>query len=84
LLTEKQMILDKVSDIKTILQFHINELRADQERRPEENLDTICIRQEKVEGIIEILSRFEKRLEDKIRKKDKKTRRIDDLKSRTK
>lgn len=65
LLSEKVMILDKVSDIKTILQFHINELKADQERRPTENLDTIGIRKEKVEGMIEILSRFEKRLKDK-------------------
>jgi uncharacterized membrane protein len=62
ILTEKQMISDKVADIKTTLQSHIHELEADRERRPREKFDTVGIREEKIQAMIEILSRFEERL----------------------
>ena len=63
-LKEKEMILDKVTDIKTTLQSHLDELETDQKRRPMENLDTVGIRQEKIQAMIEILSRLGERLKD--------------------
>jgi len=61
-LKEKKMIFDKIADIKTTLQSHLDELEADQKKNPAGNLDTVGIRQEKIKAMIEILSRFEKRL----------------------
>ena len=63
IISEKNMILDKVSDIKTTLQGHVNKVYNDRKTFSDEKRNTLNgVRIEDLESTIENLSRFEERL----------------------
>ncbi len=62
IISEKNMILDKVSDLKIIMQAHLNKLIADRKIQNNQTLNNIIIREEDIKAIKEILGKFEDRL----------------------
>lgn len=63
IISEKNMILDKISDIKTTLQGYTNKIYNDRKTQNDDSLNTLeKVRIEDFESIIKNLERFEKRL----------------------
>ena len=56
------MILDRISDLKTTMQSHLDKLVADRKNQNDQNLNTIHIREEDIKAIRDNLERFENRL----------------------
>ena len=62
IISEKNMIQDKVADIKTLLQKHIDIVVNDRSTYKDSTRNSITIRIEEFQSIIKNLERFESRL----------------------
>ena len=63
IVTEKDMIRDRILDIGRILKSHRDKVLADRSNQGDPTLNTLQIRVEDIEGMIENLDRFADRLQ---------------------
>ena len=63
IISEKNMILDKILDTQQSLRGHYMKIINDRKIKKDETLDMVCIRIEDIESILANLNRFARRLE---------------------
>jgi len=64
IISEKNMILDKISGIKRIMQSHLDKIYTDRKSQNDQTLNTVHIREEDIKALRDNLENFEERLKE--------------------